>query len=258
MSGYTREQIAKLFLSGKVPSRPMTIRDACKDNDPKSVKALLKTTDPDQLRKALNEKFLHQRTPLHWVADKGHLELCQEMLAKGAGDSINEVDEFEHTPLLKAFNKKNKTLMQLLLDHGANIHLASPKEPLLHKAVYENDLEMVQFLLKNGANPNALDSMLRPPLFWACRNKEISMMRLLIEKGANAKMIQDEFARTFNKDQLEALSTVFRDVSTPPEPVREGKKGGLSSHNEEDDAEPSVAKRGRKSEKDSSFYCGQE
>lgn len=59
------------------------------------------------------------------------------------------------------------------------------RETLLHLACYQKDFPMVKWLLKKGANLDAGDANMSPPLTIALANKSTDMARLLIEKGAN-------------------------------------------------------------------------
>ena len=56
---------------------------------------------------------------------------------------------------------------------------------LLHLACYENNVEIVRFLLKNGADINKEDKNGFTPLYLACYENNVEIVRLLLEKDAD-------------------------------------------------------------------------
>ena len=81
-------------------------------------KFLAKGLDLNVLRK-------HRRgmwTPLHWVAQRGLTEGIAGLLANGADPNIT--DDKGHTPMhIIAQKGVGKNQIQLLIDHGGNIHI---------------------------------------------------------------------------------------------------------------------------------------
>jgi len=56
---------------------------------------------------------------------------------------------------------------------------------LIHKAVSENKLEIVKFLVENGININILDRVSFTPIMTATYDKNYDIMKYLIRVGAN-------------------------------------------------------------------------
>ncbi|MBN8828976.1 MAG: ankyrin repeat domain-containing protein [Sphingobacteriia bacterium] len=56
---------------------------------------------------------------------------------------------------------------------------------LLHLAIKNEALEVVEELLKHGANPNSFDSLQYTPLFEAVLFKNINIVKILLKYGAN-------------------------------------------------------------------------
>jgi ankyrin repeat protein len=46
-------------------------------------------------------------------------------------------------------------------------------ESLLHQARRNNNLEMVELLISNGADVNVFDKNNKPPLYWACYHNNL-------------------------------------------------------------------------------------
>ena len=81
-------------------------------------------------------------------------KLVTFLLDKGA--DINLTDDGDDTALMEAANShdpQNKVIVKLLLDRGADVH-ASGNRAILN-AAKEGGPEIVQLLLKKGADPNA-------------------------------------------------------------------------------------------------------
>jgi len=78
-------------------------------------------------------------------------------------------------------------LSELLLSKKASLH-SIKSEKLLFTAVRQNRPDLVQILLKQGVDPNALPNTQKlrfPALWYAIENNELPIARLLLEYGAN-------------------------------------------------------------------------
>lgn len=92
-------------------------------------------------------------------AEKGKLGATQYLLEQGANVVGARV-----TPLLKAVEKNNVAIVQLLLRHGADVETRDKKgrTPLM-TAAWKNNWHILDLLLKNGADVNAKESVLSFP-----------------------------------------------------------------------------------------------
>ena len=77
-------------------------------------------------------------------------------------------------------------IVQLLLDHGADIH-AQDDDPICWASRYGH-LEIVQLLLDHGADVHACDDY---PLRWASYNGHLEIVQLLLDHGANVHARDD-------------------------------------------------------------------
>lgn len=80
---------------------------------------------------------------------------------------------------------------ELILKEGAGVNkLAGYRGTALHAAVSMNHFNMVELLLNNGADINAIAND-RTPLVIAARKNNFKMVRFLIEKGAELNVSRD-------------------------------------------------------------------
>ena len=180
-----------------------------KNRDPKIVEMLLKhNADPTVLNVKVQALWdLTQNEEVKKIL----FNYCDPSKIKSTNDAVE---------MFAAFQNKDIKRMEYLLKNGANPNFFYGKDvildTLLHHAAKENNLDMVQMLLDNGANIDQENSDKQTPLHVAVRteyskivadfNKHNSfdlsasykvkkgtyfeMVQLLLQKGANFK-IQD-------------------------------------------------------------------
>lgn len=99
-------------------------------------------------------------------------------------DILNIIDD------RKLDQKEKLKLIKQYYVWGANIHYKN--DELLRRAVYENAFEIVKFLIKEGANVNAIDSYGWIPLLRASELDDFKIFFYLLEHGANINYVNDE------------------------------------------------------------------
>ncbi len=139
-------------------------------------------------------------SPLYLAVENDNLVLVKFLIENGA--NVNS-EVGEKNPLYLAAERNNLEIIKFLIKNGANINVTSEDcsgESLLKLAVWHSNkkhgypvwhsnekhgnLELIKFLIENGANVNGKVGE-ESPLSLAVRRESIPVVRLLIENGAN-------------------------------------------------------------------------
>lgn len=127
---------------------------------------------------------------LAYVSSNGLTSAIEALLLVGADANARvrpeALTEYETTPLLNAvIYGSEPEVLEILIRHGAdpnnsNNYLWTP----LHEAINQGAYETVEFLLQHGANPNAKNNPGWTPLMQAARKGNLRIMKLLFRSGA--------------------------------------------------------------------------
>lgn len=152
----------------------------------------------------------YRATALPLAALRGHVEITKLLLAAGFDASaklwrftaLELASKYGHTDVIKllldagvpataldlanAVSSGSIPAVSLLLERGANLHgiAARTGDTALHAAVGDNNKEMLEFILKSGANVEIRDSSRTTPLYKAIVNHNEDAVRILFEYGA--------------------------------------------------------------------------
>lgn len=140
------------------------------------------------------------RTPLARAAAGGDLAIVNKLLEKGAEADL--VGTNSQSPLYLAVYEEHPEVAYLLLDKSVDVNKAveSTKWTPLH-AAYDNK-ELVERLLKEGANIDALSDS-GTVLYLAARNNEREVVDLLIEKKANLEIVTQRISDDLPKEEFD-------------------------------------------------------
>ena len=148
----------------------------------------------------VDEKNSNGGSWLHSASRSGNVALMKLLVEKGC--DINGLDANGTTPLNEAAFSGKLAAVELLIDNGAKVN---PKDCLaegcnrvegspLHNSVWRNP-EVVKFLIKKGANINAVNEQEQTPLHIAVTGRCIECVRTLIASGADINK-QDIYGKT--------------------------------------------------------------
>lgn len=122
------------------------------------------------------------------AAKMGNIEIIKLLLEKGA--DIDARDYEGKTALWKAIEAKKMETARFLIQNGADIEAKQTMwglTPLMHEAFYGEDAT-VKLLLDLGANINARDNEGNTALILAARRRDLEIIGLVLEHGADPKM----------------------------------------------------------------------
>jgi ankyrin repeat protein len=130
---------------------------------------------------ARNAEINQRRTPLHFAASLGHIEMMKLLI--GAGADVNVRDKLGSTPLFDAIGAGKTDSLKTLLAAKSNPNLANYKGVMpISFAASKNEWASVQALLEAKADPNAGVNL---PIFWAIRQQNPDKARVLLRAGAD-------------------------------------------------------------------------
>lgn len=99
---------------------------------------------------------------------------------------IFRFSKMEVTPLIMAIFDGDFELVDYLIKKGADVNLPCSKCAPLFLACERREYEIIELLLRNKANPNQISfSDKTPPIYIACYNNYIDIVQLLVKYGAN-------------------------------------------------------------------------
>ena len=159
----------------------------------------------------LNVKDEKGRTELHIALSRGHRDLVEFLVSKGAtapefhlavcqgnlervksfveeGNDVNTKDELGWSPLYWAASMGREEVAEFLIGKGADIDVEiSNNRTLLHQAARSGAAKLVELLISKGADSNARDKNDSTPLHSAAGVGHKNIVKFLITKGADVK-----------------------------------------------------------------------
>ena len=134
----------------------------------------------------INKGDNENKNPLHWAAEKGHLE-CVKLLLEAKADP-NKGDKWDNSPLHMAANNGSAECIRLLLEAKADPNKGDNENRTpLHGAAEKGQAKCVKLLLEAKADPNKGDNKGHTAAYLAATNpinrKENLCLDLLIDEG---------------------------------------------------------------------------
>ena len=108
------------------------------------------------------------------------------------GDSLDDIDEYGFTPLIETAITRQSNIAKSLLQRKVDINKPDVTgRTALHWAVDNNDLELAELLLENGANPNAYTRAGLAVLVYPVLRGQDPLKHLLYKHGAKLDFALD-------------------------------------------------------------------
>jgi ankyrin repeat protein len=124
-------------------------------------------------------------TPLHLATNQGSAAIVR-VLCQANGIKLDAKDKNGLTPLLSACTKKHEDVVAVLVNAGADVHVAdvTTVQTPLHRACLAQNKVMAEMLLQHGAKWDCWDKYTGSPLQWACSKADFTLVSLLLDHGA--------------------------------------------------------------------------
>ncbi|KAJ5817332.1 hypothetical protein N7447_009565 [Penicillium robsamsonii] len=176
---------------------------------------------------------LHRTRALAFAVAQQNRRMAEILLRSGAPPEFgpSEIPESEILepweddgawvqPLLFAVQICCLELVELLLDHGADVNVECSERPndgvrrvydrALFAAVEKSDVAIVDLLLERGADPEVTDMFGQPPLTYAVYRDHEAIIRSLLDHGANPYHAVDHSGRKLLSFWQMKLSTFLQ------------------------------------------------
>jgi ankyrin repeat protein/L-ascorbate metabolism protein UlaG (beta-lactamase superfamily) len=212
--------ILALFYS---PVAAHEIHDAARAGDLATVRALLEA-DPELLELE-NE---NEKTPLHFAAEGGSVEVIRFLLDRGA--DVNAPNVANETPLHYATGWCHLEAVRLLLERKADVSIATNEgDTPLHYLRFVGLREVAELLLENGADINARNNEGETFLGMAVNAGRPQLIDLAFERGAKIEPGQG-MRMLIDAAAAGNLALVDRILDNGVEVKAEGESGILLLH----------------------------
>lgn len=141
----------------------------------------------------INIKNIYGETALFYASVGEYRDVVELLLENGASVESKEIENYSLLTCMCASDSKE--IVDLFIENGADINLTTSGITDLMYACMRNDVNVVEALLKYGADPNIEDDCGQTALHMACSNGNRKNVELLLKYGAN-KDAKDIFDRT--------------------------------------------------------------
>jgi len=130
---------------------------------------------------------------LHVAAQTGNLSAVSA-LVRADSDSVNTEDELGHTPAQEAAYHSQSTVLQFLIENGCDMNAVDHNDwTLLHAAVQKGDLQTAIYLLTT--KPELINQQTKgglTALYFAVTYGHIDLINLLLKQKANVDLCDND------------------------------------------------------------------
>ena len=156
------------------------LHQACQRNQKEIVQVLL--------TKGANPNIFSNsgKNALHTACYSDFDEIVELLLKSGAVENVNLADKLGATPLSLACIRKNRRILELLIQAKADVNQPNKSGALpLHLTCIIQSPEIAKLLIDAGADVNAINPIGESPLLIACANGAETIVEFLLEGGAD-------------------------------------------------------------------------
>ncbi len=151
-------------------------------------------------------------TPLIVAARQGDREAVRALLDAGADANARNAQDL--TPLAEAALEGQVSALEILAPHSR-----SSLDYSLQLAAVKGRTEVIEALLKAGANVLTRSSENRTPLMYAAKYGHAEAVRLLLERGSNALALDDDLKTAAMLAEADSHPEAVAILNEPPAPT---------------------------------------
>lgn len=164
------------------------IVEAAKNGDLQTIKTIL-AQDPSKLNATDEDKY----TPLHWACMRGHWDIAEYLIEKGA--DLNVVGGDGGTQINWAVHHDNVEIIKLMVEKGAKLNIRNQWGMTeLHTAIWRGNINVVEYLLDKGSDPMIKTNEGWTAMHYAFRSGHDDVIELLKKRGLSLD-VQDNNGR---------------------------------------------------------------
>lgn len=250
------DRAAGTFPAAQIPAIQRTLDQVAALREATNARRYVKTLEPADVRTALNLSLLMRKSPrfistlLARVDDLdaqaesplvyalGDTRLMKVLLKRGA--HVDHQNAFGKTVLFYAIESRDRKTVELLLKHGANINHAyvggsdaedygcsydvrPGRTPLMHAAQHAS-VDMLKFLLQNGASLESMDSADYTATDYAFLGEQADNVAFLKSLGGQSNYVESD--RRLSQCWADAMTKTAK-----PDELREMVKRCLATTN---------------------------
>ena len=120
-------------------------------------------------------------TPLHKAIELNDVEIVKQIISHSKGMDLNFTNHIGTTPLTYAISVENLQVIKFLIINGADINIVDRLGwTPVSKAICVNNLEIFNLLIEYGADVNLVDSNGITPLMKSINWNKMEMIKILI------------------------------------------------------------------------------
>jgi len=132
---------------------------------------------------------------LHMASQKGHLDIVEYLILKGAKESINKKNsDWGCTALHYAAQQKKSDILKVLVENGGDINAGDKDDwTPLHYAATKGSLESVEYLISKGAKVDAKNKSGKIPFDIAVKELNTGLVEFFLKSGLHNLSYEDQY-----------------------------------------------------------------
>ena len=192
MGAELNPNIRYLAIAGKLQQEEIPLQVAIKNQNLEVIKVLLANgADPNH-----KEKYDYIIPSLDQALETGNLKIIQMLLENGANEKYLFTEALESDALKSSDATNSFAIIEMLLKYDVEVNVKDDEDmtPLHHAIINIGNEGIASLLIGFGADINAKDDLLNTPLLLAYlyRGRNLKLIKLLMENGANPNLKDDE------------------------------------------------------------------